>query len=211
MAPDITHDDTPAAPLGRLMIGYLLVIGLCAGLAGVCYLVVQWMNAHHWGGSAVLLATLAYAVLILGVVTIWTRSKSAVACMIPTEAGKRYRRRMSISSWAYVGTLLLAIAAYKQFHLSGPLAYVAALLPALPLAGMFVSMGLYLGEETDEFQRRVQVESSLWATGGVLILCAGWGFLEMFGLAPHIEAWILVPVWAFFMGVANLFVRRRYR
>ena len=65
--------------------------------------------------------------------------------------------------------------------------------------------------ETDEFQRTVQIESSLWATGGVMVLCAGWGFLEMFRLVPHMEAWVLVPVWALLLGFANVFIRRRYR
>jgi hypothetical protein len=211
MAPDITHDDAPSGPGVRILIGLAIVVAVCAALAGGFYEVVIWLSAHHAGTGALFAATAIYAALILLVVILWMRSKTVNACMIPTEAGNRYRRRMSFATCAYVGTLLLAITAYKELHIEGPLAYVAALLPALPLSGMFVSMGLYLREETDEFQRQVQVESSLWATGGVLILCAGWGFLEMFGLAPHVEAWVLVPVWALFLGVANLFIRRRYR
>ena len=212
MAPDITEqNDAPAPAANRVLLGLLLVIVACAALAGLFYEVMQWLVARHAGTGAIFAATAVYAAMILGVVAIWMRSKTARACMVPTDAGRRYQRRMSISSWTYVAALLLAIFAYKQFHLGGPLAYVVALLPALPLIGMFVSMGLYLREETDEFQRQVQVESSLCATGVVLVLCAGWGFLEMFGLAPHVEAWVLVPVWAGCLGVANLFIRRRYR
>ncbi len=76
---------------------------------------------------------------------------------------------------------------------------------------MFVAMGLYLREETDEFQRAMQIESSLWATGIVMVICAIWGFLEMFHLAPHVEAWVVVPVWSMALGFANIFTRRRYR
>ena len=212
MAPDIAHqDDAPSGALGRLALAFLVVVGACAALAAGFYQVIQWLVARHAGSGTVLAAAAVYGALILGVVTVWTRTKSARMCMIGTEAGKRYRRRMSICSWAYVAALLLAIAGYKELHLTGALAYAAALLPALPLIGMFASMGLYLREETDEFQRTVQIESSLWATGGVMVLCAGWGFLEMFRLVPHMEAWVLVPVWALLLGFANVFIRRRYR
>jgi hypothetical protein len=212
MAPDLAHqDDAPSSPVGRLILGYLVVIGICAALAAGFYQVVHWLQAQHAGFGTVLAATAVYAAMILGVVGVWMRTKAVKLCMTPTEAARRYRRRMSLASWAYVGALLFAITAYKQLHWTGVLAYGAALLPAVPLIGMFASMALYLREETDEFQRTVQIESSLWATGAVLVLCAGWGFLEMFGMVPHIELWILVPVWAFFLGVANVFIRRRYR
>ncbi len=184
---------------------------MCAGLIFAFYRVVGWISANHYGFGAVMAATVVYCALILGVVAIWMRTKAVRACMSTSDVAKRYRRRMSMTSLAYVAALLLAITAYKQFHVQGILAYAAALLPALPLVGMFVSMGFYLREETDEFQRQVQIEAGLWATGFVMTLCAGWGFLEMFGLAPHIELWALVPVWAFFLGVANAVVRRRYR
>lgn len=212
MAPDIAHpDDAPTGSSRRIALGLLLVFGACAALVAVFYEVALWLNAHHASFGTRMLAIVVYAVLIFGVVIIWRRSKTAQMCMVPTEAAKRYRRRVMISSFAYVAALLLAITAYRQFHWTGVLAYAAALLPALPLSGMFIAMGFYLREETDEFQRQVQVESCLWATGGVLVLCAGWGFLDMFGLVPHVEAWVLVPVWAVFLGVANLFIRRRYR
>lgn len=212
MAPDIAQEtDARSGSVGRLALGYLVVIAVCAALAFGFYQVVGWLKAQHAGFGVVIAATAAYGAMILGVVGVWMRTKTVRLCMTPTEAARRYRRRMSLASWAYVAALLLAIAAYKQLHWTGVLAYAAALLPAAPLIGMFVSMGLYLREETDEFQRTMQVESSLWATGAVLVLCAGWGFLEMFGLAPHVEAWVLVPVWAFFLGVANVFIRRRYR
>ena len=212
MAPDIAHqDDAPSGGLGRLALSFLLLLGGCAALAAGFYQVIQWLAERHAGSGTVLVATTVYGALVLGVVAVWMRTKAARTCMIPTDAGNRYRRRMSICSWTYVAALLLAVAGYKQLHLTGPLAYAAALLPALPLIGMFASMGLYLREETDEFQRTVQIESSLWATGGVMVLCACWGFLEMFRLVPHVEAWVLVPAWALILGFANVFIRRRYR
>ncbi len=212
MAPDIAdQDDASSGSLGRAALAFILIVGACAALAAIFYQVMVWLNAHHAGYWAVMGATAVYGVLILGVVAVWMRTKSVRMCAVASEAAKRHRRRMSIAAVAYVAALMLAITGYKQLHLGGVLAYAAALLPALPLAGMFVSMGLYLREETDEFQRQLQIESSLWATGAVLVLCAGWGFLEMFGLAPHVEAWVIVPVWCLVLGVAHVFTRRRYR
>jgi hypothetical protein len=212
MAPDIAREDeAPSGNTGRLVRNALIVVVACAALAFGFYQVVNWLQARHAGFGAVMAATAVYAALILGVVFLWMRSKAVQACLISSEAAKRYNGRMRISAIAYVAALLLAITAYKQFHVAGVLAFAAALLPAVPLVGMFASMGLYLREETDEFQRQVQIEASLWATGAVMVFCAGWGFLEMFKLAPHVELWALVPGWAFCLGVAHIFIRRRYR
>ena len=212
MAPDIAdQDDAPSGSLGRAALAFLLIVGVCGALAAIFYRVMVWLNAHHAGYWAVMGATAVYGALILGVVAIWMRTKSVQTCMVASEAAKRHRRRMSIAAVAYVAALMLAITGYKQLHLGGVLAYAAALLPALPLAGMFVSMGFYLRDETDEFQRQVQIEASLWATGAVMAICAGWGFLQMFDLAPHVELWVVVPAWCLFLGLANALIRRRYR
>ena len=211
MAPDITHqDEAPPGSLGRAALGFALVAGSCLALMAVFYETMVWLKAQHLGYWAVILATSVYGALLIGIVALWSRSKLVRSCMVTSPAAKRYRRRMLAASSLYVAAIILATAAFVQ-HIAGPLAYLTAVLPALPVVGMFVSMGLYLREETDEFQRTVQIESSLWATGGIMVLAAGWGFLEMFRLAPHVEAWVLVPVWALFLGVANLFIRRRYR
>ena len=72
-------------------------------------------------------------------------------------------------------------------------------------------MGLYLKEETDEFWRTQQTESALLALGGMFVLVTGWGFLEMFKLVPHLQAWLVFPLWAVLLGPSSFIVRRRYR
>jgi len=72
-------------------------------------------------------------------------------------------------------------------------------------------IGLYLREETDEFERAIQTEAALWATGGVMAIATTWGFLEMFGLVAHLESWWAFPVWAALLGPGQLLARRRYR
>src|SRR6185312_6726519 len=146
--------------------------------------------------GAMMAATAAYAAAVLGMVFLWSRTASVRACMTKTPAAARYRRRMMIASAVYVATLLLAVGIYARHPQPGPLSYALAIAPGLAVAGMFVVMGLYLREEGDEFERTVQVESSLWATGVVMMGSAVWGFLELFRLAPHVQLWLLVPIWS---------------
>jgi len=83
--------------------------------------------------------------------------------------------------------------------------------PVSALVAAIVIMGLYLREETDEFERAVQVESALWATGGMLAIATVWGFLETFRLAPYVPTWAVFPLWALLLGPAQIIARWRYR
>ncbi len=212
MAPSITGSDESTPNLtGRAVLSFAQIIVATGALVAVFYKVMSWLNAHHAGFGAVMGATAVYAALLMALVVFWTRSAGARMCMTTTPAAKRYRGRMLIASSVYVATFLLAFAVNGRHAAPSLLAYAAAVLPGVGISGMFVSMGLYLREETDEFQRAVQVESSLWATGAVMMICAIWGFLEMFRLAPHVDMWVVVPIWSLVLGVANVFTRRRYR
>lgn len=211
MAPDLVHDDdVPPGGAGRALLGFALVAGSSLALSAAFYEAVVWLKANHAGYWSVVAASAVFGALLIGIISIWSRSKLLRACTANSPATRRYRRRMTISSSFYVAAIILATAVYVR-HVGGPVAYLTAILPALPVIGMFVSMGLYLREETDEFQRSMQIEASLWATGASMSLAAGWGFLDMFRLAPHVELWAIVPVWALFLGVANIFTRQRYR
>ena len=212
MAPDLAQpNDAPPSLTGRAILAFLQIAAATAVLMAVFYEGMSWLHAHRAPAWAPIAATAAYGAAVLGLVVIWSRSKAVRACMTTTPAAKTYRRRMFVSSCCYVATLLVAIFVNGSHPTPGPLTYALAILPGLAVSGMFASMGLYLREETDEFQRQVQIESSLWATGVVLMICAIWGFLEMFRLAPHVEAWVIVPIWCAVLGVAGIFTRRRYR
>src|SRR3569832_1928133 len=101
-------------------------------------------------------------------------------------AQRRYNKRVVVLSIAYAVALLGATYAFKHHLLSGPVAYVAAVLPALPFVGVFAAIGCYLVEEQDEYVRMLMERQTLWASGITLSLATIWGFLESFGLAPHI-------------------------
>ena len=70
---------------------------------------------------------------------------------------------------------------------------VVAVLPAIPIIGIFGAMGRYLVEEQDEYVRMLMVRQMLWAMGFTLSVATIWGFLDNFGLVGHVDGyWIVV-------------------
>jgi|ERR1039458_2118013 hypothetical protein len=101
--------------------------------------------------------------------------------------------------------------AFHRLHPTGMVAYLLALLPALPIAGVIWIFALYLKEEQDDFQRSVMIQSILWSTGLLLATTIVWGFLEKFIHAPHIPMIFVFPLFCAFWAVVASLVLRRYR
>jgi len=116
-------------------------------------------------------------------------------------AQKRYNRAVLLLGAAYV-LILFGVGSY--FHNDAPrgaLAYLAAMLPALPLIGIFFAMGRYIVDEQDEYLRMLFVRQSLIATGVALSLATAWGFLESFGLVRHLDSYWVAVVWFAGLGL----------
>ncbi|MDP1632488.1 MAG: hypothetical protein Q8L66_13815 [Caulobacter sp.] len=128
-----------------------------------------------------------------------------------SEAGRRYMRRFIPTMIGYVAAIFGTSFAFRNPDLAGPVAWALAIAPALPVIGVIVIMGLYVKEETDEFQRRVLVESMLWAIGLTLSATTVAGFLEMYLHTPPLQSFWAFPIFCLTMGLSQLFVRRRYR
>ena len=127
--------------------------------------------------------------------------------MTHSPAWKRYNRRLIWLSLLYAITLLGATYGFKHKLLTGGVAYMAAILPALAIIGIFGAMGRYLVEEQDEYVRMLLVRQSLWASAFALSIATVWGFLESFGLAGHIEAFYIAVVWFFGLGLGSIYNR----
>ncbi|RZL74227.1 MAG: hypothetical protein EOP66_11815 [Sphingomonas sp.] len=115
--------------------------------------------------------------------------------MLMNPAIRRYYRRILPLSLIYAVLLVAIVALFWRGALYGPIAYVAALLPAVPLIGTFVALGQYIVEETDEYLRMLMIRQSLIASGFMVSVMTAWGFLEGFGLVPHIVAYYAVVLW----------------
>ncbi len=118
-------------------------------------------------------------------------------------AQRRYNKRVIALSLAYAVALLGAVYAFKHHLLGGPVAYAAAILPALPIIGIFAAIGLYLLEEQDEYVRMLMVRQTLWASGFALSIATIWGFLESFELVAHVESYYVAVLWFGGLGLGS--------
>lgn len=125
-------------------------------------------------------------------------------------AQRRYSLRVLGLSLSYVGALIGVSFLFRGSPPTGPVAWALALLPALPLIGIFVAMGRYLVEENDEYLRSIVARQSLVATGFMLIVTTAWGFLQSFGQLPHVDFYWAAILWFGGLGVGS-FVNRLAR
>ena len=115
--------------------------------------------------------------------------------MSMNPAWKRYNIRVVWLSVLYSVFLIGSVYAFKHEMLSGVSAYAAAILPALPVVGIFAAIGLYLVEEKDEYVRMLMVRQTLWASGFALSVATIWGFLESFDLVERVDSYYIVVLW----------------
>ena len=121
-----------------------------------------------------------------------------------TPAWKRYNWRVIWLSLAYAILLIAAVYGFKHKLIPHALTYPVAILPALPIIGLFAAMGRYLVEETDEYVRMLMVRQMLWAMGFALSCATIWGFLESFDLTGHLDGYYVVIAWYFGLGVGSI-------
>jgi uncharacterized membrane protein len=121
-----------------------------------------------------------------------------------TPAWKRYNVRVIWLSLLYVAFLLPAVYGFKHQLVPHSAAYLVAILPALPIIGIFGALGRYLVEEQDEYVRMLMVRQILWASGLTLSLATIWGFLDNFRLVGHADGYWLIAIWFAGLGLGGL-------
>lgn len=124
-----------------------------------------------------------------------------------TPAQRRYNRSVLLLCAAYALILFGVISFFKNSAPTGVSAYAAAILPALPIIGVFIAMGRYLSDEQDEYIRMLTVRQTLWATGFALSVATIWGFLENFDLVGHVDAYYAAVLWFGGLGIGSLMNR----
>jgi hypothetical protein len=97
---------------------------------------------------------------------------------------KRYVTRLIVLMGIYLVTLFVAVRMFRADAVSGPFAYALAVLPALPVIGVFWAVMRLLVEEQDEFIRLLHTRQCLFATGFCLTIMTVWEFLQNFDLVP---------------------------
>ena len=177
-----------------------VTVGVIGALAGVAIIALCWGTGWGWLGAALV----SFSPMIAA------RAAAADGTGL-RPALRRYGNRLAAIMVAYFAVLMFSVMAYKAGLASGPIGYLIAIAPAVPILGVFLTLGRFLKEESDEFLREVTLKSFVWSAALTLCEATIWGFLETFGKAPHVWMWV-VPV-AFFaqLGITVPLVARRYR
>ena len=123
--------------------------------------------------------------------------------MTKSRPFRTYNYRVIWLSLLYALFLIGAVYAFKHHLLNGAAKYAAAILPALPIIGIFAAMGRYLVEEQDEYVRMLMVRQTLWASGFALSVATVWGFLENFDLVGHVDSYYIVILWFGGLGLGS--------
>lgn len=124
--------------------------------------------------------------------------------MLPRgSAQRRYTIRVAGLMAGYVALLFAANWLFENGYANGPAAWVIAILPALPIIGVVLAIGRLIVELRDEYVRMLFVRQTLIATGLMLAVATAWGFLEDFGLVPHLPAYYAAILWFAGLGVGG--------
>ena len=133
------------------------------------------------------------------------------SCFFPTKASFRYQARLLPTMLVYVLFVFITQWAFHHSHPTGAMVYLLAILPAVPLVGSIAIVGLYIAEESDEFQRSILIKSMLWGFGVALAIGSTWGCLEDFANAPHRSAFYAYLSFWIVNAISGSVIRLRYR
>lgn len=187
-------------PMRRVVLLYVLpTLGVAAG-ALIAW--QTWWSVWSWLGVALM----SFSPMVA------SRFASRLvpgADMRP--AMRRYSNRLAVNMIGYFIVLMLATEAYRRGWGEGPLGYLLALAPALPILRLFILYARYFREETDEFQRGIVMTALIWSGAATLCEATVWGFLETFGKAPHIWMWAVPVVFFAQLAITGPLAGRRYR
>lgn len=123
-----------------------------------------------------------------------------------TAAGRKYVFRTMAFMSGYVAINVAAIFGAFDDIASTPAAWALALAVSAPVVGQIWAT-LSLMRDSDEFVRAVTAKQFIVASGLAMAIASVWGFGESYADAPHVDAWIIYPLfWACF-GVVAPFIR----
>lgn len=122
-----------------------------------------------------------------------------------TTAHKKYLLRTMAFMGGYVAINAAAITgAFDDIGRTAGLAL--GLVVAAPVAGQIWATLALMGE-SDEFMRALLAKRFIVASGLAMAIACAWGFMESYGDAPHVPAWMIYPLfWALF-GIVTPFIR----
>jgi len=122
-------------------------------------------------------------------------------------ARSRYVRDFSIAMAVYVVAVFSVVLILRTQQPEGPLLWALAVPPSLPLLRVIQVVARHV-LDLDEYQRALQIRRMLAALAVTMGLCSVWGFAEAFADAPHIELYLVFPLFCGLWGFSCLFIRK---
>ena len=127
-----------------------------------------------------------------------------------SPAGRRYIRRSAFTALAYIAAVFVTLHVLWHGKVPLPAAIGLAAIPSIPLIGFILIVGLYLKEETDEFQRELYIKSLLWAAGATLALTSFWSYLHLFARVPAVDGFHVFVMFWIFVALSSYPLSRYY-
>lgn len=125
-----------------------------------------------------------------------------------SPAIRRYLIRLAALMSIYLITLFAAVRLFRSHMVEGTAAYGLAILPALPIIGVFWAVMRLLIEEPDEYLRTLMVRQIMIATGFCLTIMTVWEFLQNFDLVqPGTGGFGTAFFWFAGLGVGAIYNR----
>ena len=124
-----------------------------------------------------------------------------------TPAHRRYIIRTMAFSVPYVAICIsmMTTDAFDQV-MGTPAAWVLAAVLSAPVIGQIWAT-LALMRESDEFVRGVTAKQFILAAGLAMAVATFWGFGESFAGAPHMQTWLIVPLFWATYGAVSPFIK----
>jgi hypothetical protein len=139
-------------------------------------------------------------------------SASHTRSIMSKPSWRRYMLRFGLAMAAYVA--ILAPVDYVAHHglLPGkPWLYLVAIAPAIPVAAVVLIVLRYIQEEEDEYQRMLNIRAYIAATGLMLTVVTGWGYLQDFAGLPRISLSHVFVLFCVCQGLTTGWTRLRSR
>lgn len=125
-----------------------------------------------------------------------------------SPAVRRYLTRLVVLMLIYIGLIFAAGWLFRHQPPHGPLAWVLAVLPALPIIGVVGACMRLLVEESDEYVRMLYVRQMLFATGFCLTVMTVWEFFQNYDLvAPGTHGYGTAFFWFMGLGFGDIWNR----
>lgn len=124
-----------------------------------------------------------------------------------TPAHRRYIVRTMAFSVPYVAicVAMMTTDAFDQVVGTPGAWWLAAVLSAPVIGQIWATLALM--RESDEFVRGVTAKQFIVAAGLAMAVATFWGFGESFAGAPHMQTWLIVPLFWAMYGVVSPFIK----